>query len=447
MKYLIGITIILIISTANGNALNLPAEKDIFQNSHLHSELDSLLVLQRHDSLLESFYRSNNFKLFWNSRAARQTALNVIADASSEGLNPADYSVEALQAFENQYDRLPAGQLDDYDIQLTHSLQKYLAHIINGKLDPNQIYDDWILPRQEVNVNDIIIANASAPNFIEIINNLKPQHHFYRSLKVALQEIQKVPLNEVIDTIRITKKIILNENRDVLPLIKKRLRQWNDLKTTDSLTTEYDLATVEAVKNFQRRHGLKQDGIIGPATADALNISPESRRKSIIANLERWRWYPRDLGSHYLMVNIPAFKLAIIRDGDTVETKKIIVGTNDRRTPILTSKFSNITLNPTWTVPPTILREDIVPSAIKNRGYFYEKRITIYDGNNRVISPWQWKPDKATSYRYVQSPGTHNALGTVKFNFPNNKMVYLHDTNTRSLYSQNYRSLSSGCVR
>ena len=442
MKHLIGIPILLIISTIYGMQNNA---SHITQTSSPR-QIDSLMVLRYQDSLLESFYRQNEFRTFWTSTEARLAATLAIADAYSEGLDPQDYALSQLRQSENQVGTMSNEARDAYDILLTQSLQKYISHIANGKLDPNQLYDDWILPRTIVDVNAFIRETPPA-EICHNIDRLKPQHPCYKSLKKALILIDELPRVNTIDSIRIMRKIELNDTRDVVPLINKRLLEWKDITQIDSTKLKYDVATVAAVKKFQRRHGLKQDGIIGPATADALNISVDSRRKSIIANMERWRWYPRDLGTHYIIVNIPAFKLTVVKDNDTIEKKKVIVGTIDRRTPVLTSTFSNITFNPTWTVPPTILREDIVPSAIKDRGYFYEKKITIYDYKNNVVSPWHWNPEKATTYRYVQSPGTHNALGTVKFNFPNNRMVYLHDTNTRSLFSQNYRSLSSGCVR
>lgn len=446
MKYLVGLPILLIISTVYSQGWHTPPDHKIGQSLHPYSQIDSLMILQQQDSLLESFYRQNDFRVFWNSRDARSAVINAVSTAYADGLDPQDYWLPSLQQSEMQFDMMTNQQHDAYDMLLTQSVQKYVSHIAYGKLDPNQLYDDWILPRLEIDINDLILKNAGSANFPTIIDSLKPQHEVYQSLKRALIAIDAIP-HQMVDSIRITKKIVANERRDVVLLIKRRLRQWNDYVPRDSITSIYDKATVAAVKNFQCRHGLQEDGIIGPATADALNVSPESRRKSIIANLERWRWYPRDLSSHYIIVNIPAFQLAIIKDNDTIDVKKVIVGTAERRTPVLTSAFNNITFNPTWTVPPTILREDIVPSATKNRQYFYEKRITIYDGQNKVVSPWQWNPDKATTYRYVQSPGTHNALGTVKFNFPNDKMVYLHDTNTRSLFSLHYRALSSGCVR
>jgi len=162
--------------------------------------------------------------------------------------------------------------------------------------------------------------------------------------------------------------------------------------------------------------------------------------------MERWRWYPRQFEKEYLLINIPDYTLRAIKEKDTTRTHKIIVGTSKRSTPILSSKLSYVVFNPTWTVPPTILKEDVIPAATKNRGYFATKNITIYEGNS-VVSPSDWIPSKGKSYRYVQSPGSYNSLGLVKIMFPNRFSVYLHDTNTRGYFERENRSMSSGCVR
>jgi murein L,D-transpeptidase YcbB/YkuD len=153
------------------------------------------------------------------------------------------------------------------------------------------------------------------------------------------------------------------------------------------------------------------------------------------------------MGNHYIIINLPDYTLRIVKDNDTIEEKRIVVGKTERKTPVLTSTFNNIVFNPTWTVPPTIIREDLTPAATKNRGYFAEKGITIYNWKGDTVSVEKWNPAKFNSYRYVQKPGNDNSLGNVKFNFPNHYTVYLHDTNHRDFFVKNYRSLSSGCVR
>jgi murein L,D-transpeptidase YcbB/YkuD len=146
------------------------------------------------------------------------------------------------------------------------------------------------------------------------------------------------------------------------------------------------------------------------------------------------------------LINIPDYSLSFVKNRDTIDTHRIIVGKASRSTPILSSKLSYVVFNPTWTLPPTILKEDVIPAATKNRSYFANKNITIYEGSNKVSAD-DWIPSKGRSYRYVQSPGANNSLGLVKIMFPNRFSVYLHDTNSRGYFGREMRSLSSGCVR
>ena len=153
------------------------------------------------------------------------------------------------------------------------------------------------------------------------------------------------------------------------------------------------------------------------------------------------------MGKEYIIINIPDYKLTLVNHNDTLRTHKVIVGRAKRKTPILSSKLTQVVFNPTWTVPPTILREDVIPAVLKSRSYLTKSNITVYDRNGRIVNPYEWQLSQAKTYRYVQSPGTFNSLGMVKIIFPNRFSVYLHDTNHRDYFEKNDRSISSGCVR
>ena len=222
---------------------------------------------------------------------------------------------------------------------------------------------------------------------------------------------------------------------------------WKELQPKDSLTPVYDEETAIALKKFQSRHGLAVDAKIGPGTIASLNFSKNQRTQQILVNLERWKWYPKQMGKEYIIINIPDYKLTLVNHYDTLRTHKVIVGRAKRKTPILSSKLTQVVFNPTWTVPPTILREDVIPAVLKSRSYLTKSNIKVYDRNGRIVSPYEWQLSQAKTYRYVQSPGTFNSLGMVKIIFPNRFSVYLHDTNHRDYFEKNDRSISSGCVR
>jgi murein L,D-transpeptidase YcbB/YkuD len=153
------------------------------------------------------------------------------------------------------------------------------------------------------------------------------------------------------------------------------------------------------------------------------------------------------MGKEYIIINIPDYKLTLVNNNDTLRTHRVIVGRAKRKTPVLSSKLTQVVFNPTWTVPPTILREDVIPAILKSRSYLTQSNIKVYDSNGRIVSPYEWQLSQAKTYRYVQSPGTFNSLGMVKIIFPNRFSVYLHDTNHRDYFDKIDRSLSSGCVR
>jgi len=428
-----------VVSKTNQSSLNQNFTTEIPSGT-----IDSV-ALQKNKPLY-SFYKLNSFCSVWNTPEKRKTAAEAIANAENEGLNPEDYQLSKILANEKKVDSLSEKEITEYDLLLTTSLEKYLSDLSFGKLNPKKLYDDWDLKIAKSDSHKNISDALQRDSLAQIIERAKPNHAVYKRLENALVLINKFP-EDTLKTIEIPGKLKPNDSDKSLILIKKRLAYWNDLQLPETLTASYDEETVKAVKKFQLRHGLDADGIIGKGTLAQLNVSKETRKKQIIANLERWRWFPKTMGEHYIIINIPEYKLRTVFKSDTTRTHNVIVGTSARKTPILSSKLSYAVFNPTWTVPPTILKEDIIPSMMKNRNYLKGKNITIYDQKNQEVNPWSWNPAKAKNYRYVQSPGTYNSLGMVKIIFPNDFAVYLHDTNHKEYFEKTDRSLSSGCVR
>jgi len=409
-------------------------------------KIDTTLYADFESPVLTTFYKSYANETVWQSSKTRKIILTELTLATQEGLNPEDYQVKKLTQIEKKFSLLSDKEMVSYDLLLTYNLQKYIKHISQGKLNPKTLYEDWELSPRQTDVNKILFNTYKSTDFAASIDSCKPQHIVYKRLKKALELINSYP-EDTLRKIAFEAKIIPNDTNAALLKIKQRLLYWKDLKARDSLTNIYDAKTVVAVKKFQTRHGLAADGIIGKGTVAALNFSKKQRKQQIIANLERWKWFQHNLGKQYIIVNIPDYTLHVVNENDTVRTHKVIVGSAKRKTPILTSKLSYAVFNPTWTVPPTIIKEDVIPATIKNKNYLAEKNITVYDGNGNVVEAADWKVSRAKGYRYVQSPGTYNSLGMVKIIFPNRFSVYLHDTNHRDYFDKTFRSLSSGCVR
>lgn len=431
------------------------SKKEVFEESEdyfdtvrkvtIHAMPEDLLA-DKSDSI-RSYYKLFENHEIWVDRENREDLIFQIEKTKNEGLNPEDYNINKIFQLELRTDSLQLEEKLAYDILLTQTYEKLCNHYYRGKFDPNEVYDNWDLFDKKLSIAKLLKDAIDNKKIAPSIKNLLPKHPTYLSLKEALVTIDKLP-NSKFDSIDKSLKIKYNDNSDVVEQIKRRLVYWKDLNQTDTIYTQkYDAKMLVAVKKFQARHGLFADGVIGIGTIRALNCNKETRKGQILANLERWRWFSRNLGDQYILINLPNYELNYVIANDTIETRKIVCGRPQRMTPILSSNLSNFVFNPTWTVPPTIIKEDLSVEAAANRNYFYKNRITIYKGANTIVSPSEWNPDKAESYRYVQTPGYNNSLGVVKFNFPNHHSVYLHDTNHRDYFEYKYRALSSGCVR
>ena len=431
------------------------SKKEIFEESEdyfdtikkitVHAIPEELLT-DKSDSI-RSYYKLFENHEIWVDRENREDLISQIEKAKNEGLNPEDYNINKIFHLELRIDSLQLEEKLAYDILLTQTYEKLCNHYYRGKLNPNDVYNNWDLFDKKLSISKLLKEAIDTKKIAPSIKNLLPTHPIYLSLKQALVEIDKLP-NSKFDSIDKNSKVKFNNNLDAVKKIKQRLAYWKDLNQQDTIyTNKFDAKMLVAIKKFQARHGLFADGVIGIGTINALNYNKETRKGQILANLERWRWFSRNLGDQYILINLPNYKLDYVKNNDTIATHKIVCGRPQRMTPILSSKLSNFVFNPTWTVPPTIIKEDLTVEATANRNYFSRNRIIIYKGTNTIISPSEWNPEKAESYRYVQAPGYNNSLGVVKFNFPNHHLVYLHDTNHRDYFERKYRALSSGCVR
>lgn len=429
----------------SANASTIPFS-DLFEGKKII--IDTLLISKFNNKDLMLFYKSNNLETVWQSVDKRNSVLDKIAKSSSEGLEPKDYEIDKLLEYEKKIDNLDDVGLVEYDLLLSNNLQKYINHLAKGKLNPKKLYDDYDLKEKSIDVNAILKSGFESDNFATVLENAKPKSQVYKQLEKALQILDVMPA-DVAKPISFTVKgkIKPNENTNLIIPIKRRLMYWKYLAKSDTISKIYDKKTQLAVKAYQINNGLISDAIIGKSTVNALNYNKSERREQIVANLERWRWYPESFSDNYTIVNIPTFTISAVKMNDTLQSFKTIVGKVSRRSPVFTSKLSTVIFNPTWTVPPTILKEDLIPDATRSRGYFRRNRITIFDRKHKKVNPYSWKPENAKNYSYVQDPGTNNSLGIMKIIFPNKFSVYLHDTNHKGGFSSNSRSLSSGCTR
>lgn len=395
---------------------------------------------------IKQFYTSNNFKTAWNIPINREDLLNSIKDLPSDGIAIQSFPIQEIEKYNDSYNELSESEKVQADILYSETFFKIAKQLYNGVLNPRKIYSDWDINPKKINLPATLNLTLNHDAVRAAFDSIRPRHQVYKDLKESLKDLNKMP-EYTFDPLKIGTKLKVGDSLPEITTVKNILIYWDLLAKSTSTDTHFDQSTSDALKRLQQLNGIDQTGLFDSRTIAALNMTKDQKKQIVIANLERWRWYPRDLGTHYVLVNIPDYSLIAVSNGDTIQKHKIIVGTPSRKTPILTSDFSGLIINPTWTVPPTILKNDLVPSASKNRGYFASRGFTIYDNNGNVISAADWQPERATSYRYVQKPGKANALGRIKFDFKNNHLVYLHDTNNKNNFNKFNRDLSSGCVR
>jgi murein L,D-transpeptidase YcbB/YkuD len=212
--------------------------------------------------------------------------------------------------------------------------------------------------------------------------------------------------------------------------------------------------TVKALKHFQKRNSLNQTGELNSKTLERLNLSPYFMAQRIALNMKRWRYLPKKMGDKYILVNMANFRLDLINQGESEMDMKVIIGREQRRTPVLAETISTVVLAPHWNVPHRIAIRDILPAAKRDETYLARHNFKIYEGwqtpaveVSQENIDWSGFQSRTNTYRFVQASGDQNSLGNVKFVFPNDKSIYLHDTNHKELFSREMRALSSGCIR
>ncbi|WP_300437315.1 L,D-transpeptidase family protein [Christiangramia sp.] len=402
-------------------------------------------------SQVTEFYKENDFEPIWTSRELREDIYRNIENIEDEGLFFEDYHGEKLQKLLSSLDTNSEEENNLLEILLTDSYLKLSEDLATGKLDPTEIHDIWGTPINQIDPRSLLKKAISEGNIQQSLDSLKPNHIVYHQLKEALRQFKKTGIREKSSTKIPSGRLIKpGEKSDRIHSVTKRLAELGYFKAPiDSTNTIYNENIQKAVKKFQLDHDIQVDALLGNNTISNLNLTKIDRYHQLLVNLERWRWYPRDLGEHYIIVNIPGYQLSVVKNGDTLRSHKIMVGTEVRKTPVFSDEIGYIIYNPSWTIPPTIKKNDVIPGAKRDIGYFQKKNIKIYDndGNNVDPSSVDWNSSKANSFTYRQPAGPTNPLGIVKIIYPNEYLIYLHDTPSRDLFEKNVRAQSSGCVR
>lgn len=380
--------------------------------------------------------------------------LDYIRQIARHGLNPSDYHLFLLEKYVDKTKLFMAMDTEDMmklDVLLTDAYLLLGLHLYYGKVDSEKEGENWTIQRKkpELQLNRKLEEALTAGDITNGLNLLAPRYRSYWMMKEDLAfflELENEPWPAIISDTTINPA----QSNQLLPKIRRRLIKLR-YSLSDSISVTYDTELEKQLKNFQKDWGLNADGVIGKGTLLALNTRPEMLINRLKVNMERFRWLPLHEPRKYLMVNIASFDLVLIEGVDTLISMRAIVGKDYRETPVFNALMTYIVFGPSWTVPPTILKNDVIPELLKGPEYLKKKNMKLlrYDGSEIAYSEIDWTKISRNNFPYMvrQNPGAENALGKVKFMFPNSYNVYIHDTPSRGYFARDDRAMSSGCIR
>lgn len=406
---------------------------------------------------LQSLYGNGFSVLLWTDRDRYDSLLTALADLKWDGLDPRMYAI--LQLDEWRSIRTTDGKtLACRDLLASTAYLAALYHLQYGFLDRADIAPLWRLVENESTdtgaklLEDLgVIARRGLQNIAATIDRARPESPAYRQLRSAYRVHQQqrdihwpyVPDGPLL-------RPGMEDTR--IPVLRQRLlpKSSCDVEQHDcdfQSSDHYDAVLAKTLEEFQSLHHLKIDGVVGPETLAALNLSRNFREEQIRINLERMRWLEREISPTLLLVDIAGAQATFTRDGQIVWQGRVQVGTARRTTPTLSSTVTHLTFSPTWTVPPTIYRQDKLPEIRRNIAYLANNRLKVLDRDGRELNPATIDWQNPGPIKLRQDPGPDNALGLIVIRFPNPFSVYLHDTPSQSLFASHRRNYSSGCVR
>lgn len=439
-------------SDARAAQVQVPADRSI--QSHIQQEVS------RYDTLLQELYRLRGYRPLWDNPEDVRTLLSLVHSVENDGLDPDEYQPWRLQAC---LDEPPASLLlqAGCELMMTEALVRVVWHLTHGRVNPEDLDPHWNIPYGEE--RDLFVKRltdaAEDERLFQVVDSMRPAHRKYLDLKQALYRYRSyeadggwepVPAGPVLS--------LMGSSDSRIPLLRRRLAITGDLPPGTPVIAGpgedpdiFSSQLVEGVRHFQRRHGLVVDGAVGPETLRELNVPASARTQQILINLERYRWFIGKLEPSFLFVNIAGFTLHYVEDNSFRWRTRVIVGKPYWKTPVFRSLLTHVVFNPSWEVPPGIIKKEALPALRAGRDYAGENGLEVIDRENRRVDPasvdWKRYGSGGIPFRLRQPPGAGNALGRVKFVFPNRHLVYLHDTPGKYLFDRTERAFSHGCIR
>lgn len=395
---------------------------------------------------LAVFYRQRQWRPAWEGDTSVLQSL--LGAAGDEGLGSLPLHLKAIASLNAG---TTAAAAADSDMLLTDAVLRYAAAMRGQRVDPADIEDDWYLGTPSF--DPVAFLTAHHDDIATALAGLAPPYDGYRLLREQLAKLRAVAAAGDWPKVPTGPTIRPNDSNDRVPAVRRRLEATGELANGLGDSAVYDDTLQAAVVLFQRRHGLTDDGLLGPQTVAAMNVPAAQRARQVALNMERWRWLPPRLEDQHILVNVPGAWLEVVDKGQVVMSMRAIVGDPDHPTPALRARMVSLVLNPIWRVPASIATQEILPQLKKNPGYLVANDLELVSPSFPPGSPESqgvgisWDRMTTMPWPVRQRAGSDNALGRIKFNLPNDDDIYLHDTPNHKLFARTNRALSHGCVR
>lgn len=405
---------------------------------------------------LPVLYGEAGYQPLWRDPAKVEKLISLVLDSYDDGLMPVDYHLTPLYRLWPVVKSRPTPEnIADFDVLATDAFMLLLYHMYFGKLDPQSLEATWNFGAREIDGQlavEFVRKAIEGGRLREAVDTVRPGHWMYEHGRDVLRRYRQILADGGWPSVPAGETLKPGMSDPRVVALRRRLAVTDDLAGQPLDAAYFDEPLADAVRSFQERHRLKADAEVGPATLTELNVPVEARIRQIQVNLERGRHVLHEIGDEDLViVDIAGYELRYVQGRKVVWTSRVQVGRPYRETPIFKSAIDHVIVNPTWTVPPTILGQDILPAVRRDPGYLSKRGLEVIDRNGQRVDPASidWHRYTARSFPYVlrQAAGEDNALGRVKIMFPNPYLVYLHDTPSRSLFEKEDRAFSSGCIR
>lgn len=406
-------------------------------------------------TFIGKLYSRRNFEPAWSDPDMIQQLLDQVLMSFEHGLDPDDFHARQIGA------RLNAGARGsdssfraDTEILCTDALARLEVALRFGKLDPTDLDPEWNFSREIAQRDPVTVINEIlvTKNVAGGLSSAGPQNRYYRWFRNGLRKHRSIKAGGGWREVSAGSVLDLGSRGPRVAELRQRLRITDDLTAPDPTDPqEFDSELEASVKHFQFRHGIDPDGKVGPRTIAELNVPVETRINQLRASLERMRWVYRDLPDRYLVIDIAGFRAFLMKDGEEIWQTRVQVGKPFHATPIFKDRLTFLEFNPTWTIPPGILQSETLPAIREDSSYLSRNNMSVMTNSGSIVDPStiDWAATASTGFPYTirQEPGDSNALGRVKFMFPNKYMVYLHDTPSKGLFAPSERAFSHGCIR